>query len=157
MKLLPLSNGKFALVDDDIFYDVSRFSWFHAKTSPRNKTSYVMSCNKKSLGGDGKTQYLHRRILKTKLNVDHKDGDGLNCQRANLRECSQSQNGANRKPRRSQGVYRYGEKWKAQIMKNYKLYYLGTFPTRQEAKAVYDAKSIELFGEFASCLRPKAA
>lgn len=158
MKLLPLSNSdKVALVDDDVYEDVLRFTWFIARTGRYSKTFYVMSCNKKSLGGDGKIQYLHRRILRTKLNVDHKDGDGLNCQRANLRECTQSQNVVNRKARRYQGVYPRGRKWIAKIMKDYKPHYLGAFPTRKEAKAVYDAKQIEFFGEFASCMRPKAA
>ena len=79
--------------------------------------------------------------------IDHIDQDKTNNSFNNLRACTTSQNKAN--VRGNKGVYptRNG-KWRAQICKDYKIKYIGTFDTQEEAMRAYQSKHVELFGEF---------
>jgi hypothetical protein len=88
--------------------------------------------------------------------IDHRDGNPLNNQWANLRLSTGSTNAANRKRYRSntsgyKGVsfHRRVRKWTAYITKGNQRQSLGYFATAQEAHAAYAAKARELFGEFA--------
>lgn len=105
---------------------------------------------------------LHRVILDATAPqvIDHRDGNGLNCMRANLRTTGFSGNSQNRgkssgKSSTFKGVslHKQTGKWSAQIKMNRTKTHLGLFATEQEAAAAYDAASKELFGEFA---RPNA-
>jgi len=84
------------------------------------------------------------------------DGNSRNDKFENLREATQSQNGANsRLPKRNRsgvkGVAwnKRRSKWIARIGFNYKTIEIGRFNTMEEAKAAYNTKAKELFGEFA--------
>jgi len=83
--------------------------------------------------------------------INHNKSDNRIC---NLRECTRSQNRANTLPhknRKYKGIYfdkRCG-KYRVQIGHNNKLYYLGRFDTPELAARAYNAKALELFGEFA--------
>lgn len=91
-----------------------------------------------------------------KLGHYHRDCDGLNNQRYNLRLATHLQNCHNKAigPRNTSGykgvVWDKGcQKWRAQLHSNGKNYYLGLFVCKEAAARAYDAKAIELFGEFA--------
>jgi HNH endonuclease/AP2 domain len=91
-----------------------------------------------------------------KPTIDHRDGDSTNNRWNNLRQATASQNNANRRrPRNNtsgyKGVYRGRRpgQWRAQIGKNGRTKYLGTFPTRQAAHAAYVAAARKHYGEFA--------
>ena len=63
---------------------------------------------------------MHRLIMKTpqNLTVEHIDGDGLNNQKINLKNCSQSENSQNKKTINKhgiKGVYYKNGKWYARI------------------------------------------
>lgn len=93
--------------------------------------------------------------------VDHKDNNGLNNTRKNLRRCSQTRNLANQQKTRGRsrfkGVYfnKARGKWQAQIGAGLNasgkqvVLYLGRFATEVEAAKAYDAKAVDLHGEFA--------
>ena len=91
--------------------------------------------------------------------ADHIDNDPLNCQKSNLRHCRTQQNNWNVPkylwkcgPVTSQykGVCRTkGGKWAAKITHNRTPYDLGLYLCEVEAAVAYDAKAIELFGDFA--------
>ena len=100
---------------------------------------------------------MHRQILGLKRGdiCDHKDGDGLNNTRKNLRKATHSQNGANRL--RISGTSKYrgvhketGRKnWRAALTHDGKTIRIGTFDSEIDAAHAYDRKAIELHKEFA--------
>ena len=153
MKTISLSRGLVALVDDSDYERVNAFKWY-ADRPPCARSFYAVK-NDSCRGGALRSRTrMHNFILGLKY-VDHKDGDGLNNQRHNLRPATRSQNAANtsRNRRNSsgyKGVVRTGRgKWMARITKNKQIKYLGSFETPQEAADCYYAAAVEIFGEFA--------
>jgi hypothetical protein len=108
----------------------------------------------------GKLKSVHRIIIDCpeQLQVDHKNRIKHDNRKSNLRVCSPSQNGANRKTNsgvRYKGVTYKGsklenrdKKWESRICVNGKRIFLGMFKTIQEAAKAYDTASIKHFGEF---------
>lgn len=89
------------------------------------------------------------------FDVDHANRDALDCRKENMRIATKSQNSANRTPKTRnsglpKGVYTNTQGYQAMIMCKGKRYLLGTYCKVEEAKAAYDRKALELFGEFAS-------
>lgn len=85
--------------------------------------------------------------------IDHKNHLPDDNRFANLRPATKSQNAGNmrHKDGRYRGITRHGSKgWKAQITKDYRCHYIGTFKSPELAAAAYDKKAAELFGEFAN-------
>lgn len=89
--------------------------------------------------------------------IDHEDLDPSNNRWKNLRAANRSTNIANTKRRSDntsglKGVYRgQGQKrpWRAEITLHKKRVFIGAFETMEEAKAAYDARALEHYGEFA--------
>jgi hypothetical protein len=88
--------------------------------------------------------------------VDHRDLDRTNNRWNNLRRATRSTNAANTRRQRNntsgfKGVYPHHKtgRWYAQIRKDGRGYYLGSFATPQAAHEAYAAAARELFGEFA--------
>ncbi len=147
---LPLTQGKVAVIDFSDFEKVGRVKWY-ALTSPKSKTIYAA---RHSPDNHSKVLLLHREILGGL--VDHKDGDGLNCLRENLRPASPQQNAANvglRKDNRSgfKGVSLNSrlEKWQAAISISGKRIYLGVFESPVLAAKAYDCAASKHHKEFA--------
>lgn len=109
---------------------------------------------------DGKktTLLMHRMIMKaeTDVVVDHRDSNGLNNARSNLRICTNAQNISNRRKNSNntsgyKGVRWYSEtnKWRAEIYANGKLIIGGYFEDKIEAAQRYNELAIHHHGEFA--------
>lgn len=147
MKTIPLANtGKVALVSDRDYATVSEFRWriYHVKDR-----EYAIT-------GKRPVRKMHRMILPQHARIDHRDRNGLNNCRRNIRGCNQSQNVANSRKRHGgtskyKGVYYNAElsKWTAEIMKNYRHYYLGVFTLEKEAARAYNRAAKKFFGRFA--------
>mgnify|MGYP001616685408 CR=1 FL=1 len=153
-KLIPLTQGKFAIVDDEDFEYLNQHKWHACK---RPTTWYAIRNIHKP---DGKQTMIrmHREILKppSGLETDHKDGNGLNNRRYNLRVATCSQNQQNRRKIRGRtsrfkGVYlrRYNAKWGVAITVKRKTLHLGTFVSETQAAQAYDQAARTHFGEFA--------
>ncbi len=120
---------------------------------------YTFSINKRGYLNariDKKLRLLHRLVMRAPEHVlvDHINGDKMNNQRDNLRKASFAENMYNlgvRKGSKSgyKGVTKKGEKWLARIQYKKKQYTIGTYDTKEEARDAYNARAVELFGDFA--------
>ena len=100
---------------------------------------------------------MHNGEIQEGYLVDHINGDRKDNRIENLRVCTRQQNNLNSasKGAKFKGVTRVGNSYRAKI--NYKgvAYSLGSYKTPEEASAAYEAKALELHGEFAFCNRPE--
>jgi hypothetical protein len=151
---IPLTQGKFALVDV-IDRELGDVTW----TAYRDRYGHFYAFR-----AVNKTRVLLHRIVAKRASiiggaeeVDHKDGNGLNCRRHNLRPATDTQNAQNRcTPRTNtsgvKGVIwnkRLG-KWNAQISANGRRHWLGTFVALIDAASAYRHAAVRLHGEFAT-------
>lgn len=154
---IKLTKGKIALVDDGDFETLSQYRW---SASQARGTCYAQRGTRKSdLGYTKRTHiYMHREILGLKpgdgIIVDHRNSDGLDNRRVNLRTANQHQNHQNRiKHVRAsshyKGVTGRPGRWIAKIVPNRHTVILGMFKTEDEAASVYDSAALFLFGSFA--------
>jgi hypothetical protein len=156
-KLIKLTQGQFAIVDDKNFEWLNQWKWFAQKNK---KTFYA--CRNLPTTRDGKRPkvWMHRLILNISDNNiigDHRDRNGLNNIESNLRVADDLQSTTNRgKFKNSSSIYigvscdkdKYG--WIAQIQKNKKKMYLGYFKNEIDAAKAYNDAAIRMFGEFAN-------
>jgi hypothetical protein len=148
MKIIPLTKGQRAIVDDADYEWLSQYKWFVWRT--------YAGCY---LGGgraNARMGYMHRLILRTPvgLQTDHINGDKLDNRRANLRVCTNAQNQAHQGLGRNnasgfKGVSRFKHRWQACICIHGKSTGLGLFDTALLAAQAYDAAATVYHGEFA--------
>lgn len=150
-KELALSQGKVALIDDADFDWLNQWKWT-AKEGVHTWYAY------RSVWRPRINIQLHRFIMDAPLgvDVDHKNFNGLDNQRHNLRLATDLQNNAYRIKHdgctsRFKGVYfsTIRGKWIAQIRRTNAPRHLGCFTDEVEAARAYDIAARELFGEFA--------
>lgn len=152
MKKIILTQRKIALIDNKDFPIIKQRKW--CVQHPERKQTYAVSRI------NGRVIPMHRLLLKLnnpKIMSDHKDGNGLNNQRYNLRITDNQHNSMNQRlqlrPKGSKykGVHWDKERnyWIAQIKLNQKPIFLGRFNTQKEAAKAYNKKALELFKDFA--------
>lgn len=109
--------------------------------------------------GNNEKRLLHRFLLDvtdSKVQVDHKNRNPLDCTRDNLRLCTNRQNTGNSDKRTTntsgyKGVC-WSEKykgWRATITNHGKPVHIGYFDVLETAARAYDKAAIAVFGEFA--------
>lgn len=148
-KKIPLSQGKYALVDAEDFEWLSQWKWHYHKVGYAAKGRHVSE----------KETYMHRLILgaKTGQEVDHINMKPLDNRKINLRLCSSGRNKANKIKSSSntsgcKGVSLSKSKknpYMACITVDKKQIYLGLFPSTKTAHAAYKKAAIKIHGEFA--------
>jgi hypothetical protein len=158
VKEIPLTQGKVALVSDGDFERVSKLKWHAIRHDVQSTvTWYAGTTYNRNQNGNRKVWVvrMHNFILGVK-GIDHRDGDGLNNQRENLRRCSQSENCRNRTVQSHSSVFKgvsfnkIQQKWTAQIgTKPGVIKHLGTFSVEEWAAIAYDLEAEKVFGEFA--------
>lgn len=160
MKTIPLTKGLFALVDDDDYKWLSAYKW-QAYNGKMGNHYAVRSVRKL---GKVKGFRMHRMITNAPrgMEVDHKNGNGLDNRKQNLRVCTVAQNHANRRvdacktaASKYKGVFFRKNRahcpspWKAVIKSNNKIFQLGHFQTEIQAAIAYNKAALEIHGEFA--------
>jgi len=158
MKEIQLTRGYIALVDDEDFERVNQYKW---QSIICTHTVYAKRGDYSS--GKNKTNLMHNFIMRVEnsrkngIEVDHKNHNGLDNQKKNLRICTHNENNMNRSSNKnSTSIYRgvswckVRNKWISLIYFNKKRIHLGRFNSEFEAAKVYDKKAAELFGEFAN-------
>ena len=145
MKLITLNTTDKIMVDDKDFEFLNQFKWCVLHTGNLDYAIRTI-----------RPHYLmHRLLFPEFVMIDHKDGDGLNNQRDNLRPCTRSQNQANRRPQSGTSKYKgvswekTRKKWRAYICVNTQRIKLGDFLTEYEAALAYNKAAFRAFGEFA--------
>lgn len=151
---IPLVKGKsIALIDDEDFDLISRFKWTRLICNNGNKI-YVQSSTLPRI-------CMHRLIMGLPphpLVVDHRNHDGLDNRRSNLRVITKKQNQANRRSVRNSSSKYLGVSWNkkrkkftAQIgLGNNKVICLGVFDNEIDAAKCYNEKAKIVHGEFAN-------
>jgi hypothetical protein len=153
-RLIRLSQGGFAIVDEEDYERVNQYQWHLTKGG---KTYYAVRNIR--IGNKRTRQRIHNFIMGIfDTDIDHRNRNGLHNYKSNLRECTSQQNCFNRGSKINstsnfKGVNKYGKgnRYISRIMKGGMNTYLGSFDNEIEAAKCYDAKAKELFGEFA-CL-----
>lgn len=142
-KIIPLTKGKFAKVDNEDFERVSRINW---------STTINGYCVNDKMG------LMHRFIMNTPKNMDtdHKNMDKLDNRKCNLRICTRGQNETNKGKQNKETTSKYKgvswsknyRKWICQVVKNKEVVYFNTFDSEICAAKMYDLMSKKHHKEF---------
>lgn len=151
---VPLTRGRFALVDEEDAKRVFAHSWS------------VKDCGRGACTVYAESQIaqrkvpLHRFVLLLGVDgpmVDHRNRDGLDCRRSNLRLCTSRLNQANKPPRPHSSQYK-GVSWDKERAKwavhckvkaGERQQFIGRFDSEVAAALAYNEAASVAFGEFA--------
>jgi len=159
---IPLSRGKFAIVDPEDYSELIKYKWQAEKNRSIFYARRKWRCRKT---GKALSVSMHREIMNAPGNlvVDHINFNGLDNRKANLRIATHRQNVCHRrkldKSSRSRHKGAYWEKglkrWRASIQINGKRIYLGIFKEEIQAAKAYDNAAKKYHGDFAALNFPK--
>lgn len=148
VRIIPLTNGKFAIIDKADQHLVGGSSWcFNIGYAARSSSNRDL----------GVHYLMHRLIIGAKKGefVDHINGNKLDNRRSNLRLSSKSQNRCNTRTPISntsgyKGVswHKRQKKWHAQVKMNGKNHHIGYYDDPEKAHQAYLEKAKGLHGEF---------
>lgn len=157
MKEILLTQGKIALVDDEDYELISKYCWWPHKFKTN---TYART---ESKGPDGRIKYIkmHQLILPATpgLMCDHKNRNGLDNRRENLRLATPAENCRNSRRRNKRSVGYKGvcwssaglrrKRWVARIIVENRQIFLGYFRSAVTAAKAYDRAARKYFDEFA--------
>lgn len=153
---IPLTRNFEALIDKQDFEIVRQYKW-HTHESHKGYfyavTNIRLSCGKRAI------LKMHRLLLglhDRNVKVDHKDGNGLNNKRSNIRICTQGQNVLNTSVQKNNTTGLKGVSFSkkrnvyvARLMFNGEYKLCKQFKTAEEAYKAYCEAARKFHGEFA--------
>ena len=153
---IPLTQGKYAIVDPEDYEQLARYKWY----ALRNGREYYAVRNVPAGKDRRKDLRMHQVIMGTAEGkfIDHINHNGLDNRKANLRIVTKQQNNWNRRKKRGNNSSRYKgvhwvkseKKWRAGITCNDRTIFIGYFDDEKAAAMAYDDKAKEVFGDYAS-------
>lgn len=154
MKEIKLTLGMVTKVDDEDFNYLNQWKW-HAHTTDKN-TWYAFRTEENRRSQGLRQRFMHTMVMRTESRVDHKNGDGLDNQKDNLRLATSLENSRNRRTHRTDKTSPYkgvcwhytSNRWRAYINLEKQLS-LGYFKDPIDAAYAYDRAATKHFGEFA--------
>jgi hypothetical protein len=161
MKQIPLTQGKFALVDDDMFDYLSQWKW---QAQKMGKGYYYATRSERFEKPNGKYSYkkisMHRVIAgasDAKFLVDHINHITLDNRKENIRICTFAENCKNRSSAKNSSsnylgvsLRRKSNRWQSHIWINGRSKHLGYFDSEIQAALKYNAAAIIHHGQFAN-------
>jgi len=155
---IPLTQGKYAIVDVGDFEGLSKYKW-HVVYG--RYTFYAERVIRVGVEKQRVAIKMHREIIDVCAGkfVDHINHNGLDNRRANLRPATRTENNRNRRKGKKRtfgskykGVtwYKNGKLWAVRIRVICKSKFMGSFKNEIEAAKVYDGAAKKYHGEFAS-------
>lgn len=153
VQAIPLANDRgTAFVDDADAGLVAGYTWCLHAARPNGGTVDYAIAYVPGTGHRGQLILMHV-LLMGQAGVDHRDGNGLNNTRSNLRLATRAQNAANSRPRGGSSAYkgvcltRWG--WQAYITADKRRIHLGYYTDEVAAAMVYDHAARQAYGAFA--------
>jgi hypothetical protein len=142
-----------AFVDDCDFELLNKWNWSVWRC---NGSIYARTTD---YANGKRTLLMHRIILgieNPKIVIDHKDSNGLNNQRHNIRATTHANNNKNRRINKKgnrvsiyKGVCANGDRFRARITVDKKQIFVGNFQNVVDAAAAYNNAATKYFGEYA--------
>lgn len=148
--IVPLTQGKHALIDLEDWDKIRPYKWSTWETTG-GVYAHTLSGKKRII--------MHHLILPRIVSyvIDHRDRNGLNNLRTNLRYATYAENARNKcKSYRNTSGYKgvswekRRQKWEANIKVNYVKHFLGYYAVKEEAALAYNEAAKSFHGEFAS-------
>lgn len=134
------------IVDDDAFVWASQMNW----TIDRSGNTFYARNVK------GRLHRLVMGITDPMVLIDHKNGNGLDNRKSNLRRCSVAENNRNciKEPGKTSSFKGVSwkssrKKWQAQIKVNGIVKYLGLFDNERNGAIAYNEAAQKYHGDFA--------
>ena len=154
---IPLTKGKFALVDKEDYDVLNQWNWFLTSSGGKEYAARVLPrpVHKQIL--------MHRQLLGVvgKTEIDHKNGNGLDNRKVNLRKVSSQQNKWNSFKHKDNKtgfrgvVFAPHAKKFAVFVKTKNKRFFGYFKTAEEAAKKHDEVVKQEFGQFAKLNFPE--
>lgn len=157
---IKLTKGQVTIVDAADYEWLNQWKW-HTHSSGRIGGPRRFYAIRRPLKSEPNQHMIrmHRLIMSDPedMQIDHRDHNGLNNVRANLRVATRSQNAFNaRKQDGCSSVYKgvtldkVNNKWRAQIRVDASNRCLGRYAFEEDAAAAYNDAALQAFGDFAT-------